>query len=133
MKPHPLGVGHDGAGLQTEQDVVSLGVVPAGVVRIVGGDQRYPGPPREGNKSLVDLRLLGQPVVLYLEEVVLAEKPLVVSRRVLSAGDVALQQPTGDLTTETARERDQSLGVLRQQLFIDPRAVVITLEVSTAG
>src|SRR5207237_10420128 len=103
------------------------------VVRVGGVDQAYPGQPRDGNKSLVDLRLLGHPVVLYLEEVVLAEKPLVVSRRVLSAGDVALQQSTGDLTTETARERDQSLGVLRQQLFIDPRAVVIAFEVSTAG
>ena len=40
---HALLVRDDGAGLQTEKDVVRLGVVLARVVRVVGGDQRNSG------------------------------------------------------------------------------------------
>ena len=43
VEPHPLLIRGDGAGLQAQEDVVRLGVVPSRVVRIIRRDHRDPG------------------------------------------------------------------------------------------
>ena len=112
VKAHAVGVGDDRTRLQAEEDVMRFGVVLAGVVRIVGGDQRNPRTLRQSGEALGHPGLLLHPMVLDLEEKVLPEDPLVLERRVLGAGLVTLEQPAGHLPTKAARERDQALRML---------------------
>ena len=79
---------------------------------------------------LVEPGLLGQAVVLELEEeVVLAEDVAVL------AGDVSGQLPVldlerlRDLAAEAGRQPDQALAVLRQVLAVDARLVVVAVDV----
>ena len=133
VEAHALLIRRHRAGLQAEQDVVRLRIVLAGVVRVVGRDQRDPGALRDASQALVDPRLLLHPVVLDLEEVVVTEHPLILEGRLFGAGFVGVEQPAGHLAAQAAGERDQTLGMLGEQRLIDARLVVIPLEVRQAG
>ncbi len=72
-------------------------------------------------------------MILDLEEVVLAEHPLIFTGHLLRASLVTLEKPGRHLPTEAARERDQPLRVFGEQRFVDARFVVVALEVRQAG
>ena len=57
-----------GAGLHAEQRVVRLGVVAVRVVAVVGGEQRRAHVARQPDQLRVHLQLLGEAVVLQLDE-----------------------------------------------------------------
>ncbi len=133
VEAHPFLVGDDRTGLQTEKDVMRLGIVLAGVVGVVRGDQRNPGALREARQALVDASLLLHPVVLDLEEVVITEHALVFAGNLLRTGVVTLEKPARHLPAEAAGERDQPLRMLGEQRLVDPRLVVVPLEVRQAG
>ena len=85
---------------------------------------------REAQQLLVEPALLGEAVVLELEEeAVLAEDVAVL------AGDVAGQLPVvdlerlGDLAAEARRQPDQALAVPGEVLAVDPRLVVVAVDV----
>lgn len=77
LEAEALGVVDGGAGLHAEEGVVGLGVLPSGVVAVVRGQERRPDPAGQGDQLGVGPVLLGQAVVLELdEEAVLAEDVL---------------------------------------------------------
>jgi hypothetical protein len=63
------------------------------------------------------------------EIVVLAEDLLVPARRLPGLGEVARADGPRDLRVQAAREHEQPLGVLGQQLLVHPRLVVEALEI----
>ncbi len=113
---------------------------------IVGGQQRSPDAPRDIDQVGQQPALRLQAVVLDLdEEAVLAEDVLVGgggSQRRLHVAhlpSVALlprgvgSEPLRHRSTQTARGGDDAGGVLRQQLGIHTRLVVVAVEVGAAG
>src|SRR5438093_10828266 len=106
LEAHPIRFRDNRPGLQTEQDVMGLGVVAPSVVRIVGGDERNSSAPRDPGQALVHARLLLQAMVLNLEEVVVTKPPLVLTGHLLRAGLIPFQQTVGDLAPEATGERD---------------------------
>ena len=132
-EPEPLLLLAARSGLQAQQDVVRLGVLGLDVVRVVGGDERQPGPPRDLDQPGAHRVLLGDAVVLELEEVVVGAEDLgVLACDRLRRVDVAAHDRLGQLAAEARGEADQSLGVLGEQLPVDARLVVVALEVRRA-
>ncbi len=113
-----------------EQDVMRLGLVLADVMEVVGHDQRQASLRGETQELLVEPALVRHPVVLELEvEPVLAEDLAVLP------GEVARQLPVldlerlGDLPGQARRQPDQTLAVASEVLTIDPRLVVVAVDV----
>ena len=118
------------AGPDAEQDVMGLGLVLADVVQVIGHDQGQPDLRRQAQELTVEPGLLGEAVVLELqEEAVLAEDLAV------AAGDRAGQLPVvdlerlGDLAAQAGDQADQALAVAREVLEVDPRLVVVAVDV----
>ncbi len=117
------------ARLDTEQGVVGLVVLAVRVVRIVGGEQRSADPPGELDQLRVGPALFGQAVVLQLDEQVVAPEDVLESGGLLGgSGDVATQQRLEDVPAEAPGGGDDALGVIGEQLPIQSRLVVVTLE-----
>ena len=118
------------AGADAEQDVVRLGLVLADVMEVVGHDQGEPGLRREPEQLLVEPVLVGHAVVLELEvEAVLAEDVAVLAGEVPGQLPVLDLERLGDLARQARRQPDQALAVLGQVLAIDPRLVVVAVDV----
>ena len=99
------------------------------VVRVVGGDQRRADAPGQLDQLGVGRALLGQAVILQLdEEVVLAEDVLEAGCLLGRAVDVAAEQRLEHVAAEAPGGGDDTLGVRRQQLPVEPRLVVVALE-----
>jgi hypothetical protein len=119
-----------GPGLEAEQDVMRLGVGRVDVVGIVGADEGDAGPARDLHQPLADRGLLGHAVVLELQEVVVGSEDLqVLARHPLGGVQVATQDGLGKLAADAPGEADQPLAVRGEQLLVDPRLVVVALEV----
>ena len=90
LHAHAVGVGHQAAGLDAEQDVVGVFVVGREVVDVVGGDERQAETAGELDESLGQGFLVGQTRALDLEVVVVGSEGIgVPAGDVLSAGQVA--------------------------------------------
>ena len=123
-------VGDARAGLQAEQDVVRLGILGPHVVGIVGGDERQIEAPGDIHDAGAGGLLLGDPMVLELEEIVVAAEYLqVLARHGFSAVRIAAQDGLLQFSTQACGQADQPLGVLGEQLLVDARPVVVALEV----
>ncbi len=130
VEAHPVRRVEVVAGPDAQQDVVGLGLVLADVMEVVGHDERQPGLGREPQQLLVEPPLVGHPVILELEvEAVLAEDVAVL------AGEPAGQLPVldlerlWDLAGQARRQPDQAFAVTGQMLAIDPRLVVVAVDV----
>ena len=109
-----------------------LGVLGLDVVRVVGGDERQPGAPRDLDEAGANCVLLRNAVVLQLEKVVVRSEDLrMLARDRLGGRHVAANDRLRQLTPETRGQADQALGVLGEQLAIDARLVVEALEMRT--
>ena len=117
-------------GPDAQQDVVGVGLLLADVVQVVGDHERETDLRRQSEQLLVEPALLGQAVVLQLQEEVVAPQDVAVL-----AGDVAGELPVvdleglGDLAAQARAEPDQPLAVLREVLAVDPRLVVVAVDV----
>ncbi len=129
---HPVLVRDPLAGLDAEQDVVHAGVALGGVVRVVGRHQRDAGSAGHLDDPGPGDVLLRDAVVLDLQEIAVAKDPAVLLGDFYGAVDVAGDDPLADLAGEAGRQGDDSLGVRRQQLLVDPRPHVIAVEVGDA-
>ena len=124
-----LGVRQHRAGLHAQQGVVGLVVLAVGVVRVVGGEQRGADATGELDQLRIGPSLLGHPVVLQLDEQVVAAEDVLQPGGLLGgAGDVAAQQRLEDVTAETPGRGDDALGVVGEQLPVEARLVVVALE-----
>ena len=92
LELHPVRRVEVVAGADAQQDVVCLVLLAMDVVEVVGHDQRQPDLGRQPQQLLVEPALLGDAVVLELEEeAVLAEDVAVLT------GDLAGELPVLDL------------------------------------
>ena len=98
----------------------------AQVVHVRRADQRLAGLGREALHRLVDLVLLGQPVLLDLEVDVLRAEDLdqLVQVRARLV-ELAVHDPLARAAGQAARERDDALGVHREQLQVHARLAAV--------
>ena len=118
--------------LDGQQHFVGAGVLLFDVVAVVGGHHAQPVLLRELAQHRVDLLLLLQAVVLDLDEVAVAEDLQVLVQPLLGQVDPVRQDELGNLRPQAARKRDDALVVLAQNLAVDARLHVETLEVGPA-
>ena len=125
-----LRVGLQRAGLHAQQRVVCFGVVTVGVVRVVGGEQGRAHVARQLDQLRVDLELLGQTVVLQLdEERVAPEDRLEALDVLLRERVVAGEDRLRHRATEAAGGADEALVVLLEQVEVDTRLLEEAVEV----
>ena len=124
---HPVRVVVELARPDAKQHVVHPGVVPRGVVRIVGRDERDAGLFVEPEETLVDAPLLLDAVVLHLQ-IHVVEDLRVLQQKPSRLIGTALQYPGWHLRREAAGEADDPTPVLPKHLHVDPRLVVEALQ-----
>ena len=129
---HPLLVAEGLAGADAEQDFVREGVVLREVVRVVRGDEPQSGLLAEARHHRHDLLLVGDAVVLDLEEEVVRAEDVFVLQRGVFAPCVRLPPARLCETSpfQARREDDQPFAMLAQQLLVDARLVIEALGVS---
>ncbi len=122
------------ARLDAEERLVRLRVLVPEVVDVPGRHQRQLGLAREVREQRVDAALHVEPCVLDLHVGRVAPEdlaePVEVGSRIVRA--VFLER-LADPPGEAAGERDQPGRVLREQLPVDARLVVVALEVTGRG
>ncbi len=130
----PVGVVERGAGLDAQQRGVGFGVLLVRVVRVVRREQWRVQLVRHLHELRVDVALLGQAVVLELDEEGAASEYVLEARRVVACGGVV---PRHELlahqTAEAPARRDQTRTVLLQELEVDARLVIEAVEVRVRG
>ena len=130
LELEPLGVVDEGTGLHAQQRVVGHMVLAVGVVAVVGGEQGCADAVGDLDQRRVGLVLLGQAVVLDLDEqVALAEDVLESTGQHLGLDLVVGQQGLEHDAAEAAGGGDEALGVALEQLPVEPGLVVVALEV----
>ena len=123
LEAHPVGRVEVVARAHAQQHVVRLVLGLVHVVEVVGHHQREPHLGREPQELLVEAPLLGDAVVLELEEEAVGAQDVAVV-----AGDLAREVPVlglerlGDLAAEARGEADEPLAVAREVLAVDARA-----------
>ncbi len=125
-----VGVAHRRTRLDAEQRLVGARVAGLEIVRVVGPGDRGADGAGDRERLARHLHLLGQAVGLDLHEVVvLAEDLLVPAGRLLRARHVTGTDQARHLGVEAARQHREPIGVLGEQLLVDPGLVVEALEV----
>ena len=129
--PEAVGVVHELAGADAEQNVVRLEVGLLQVVHVVGGDEVQPEILRDRLQPDVDDLLLLDALELHLQEKMVRAKDVAIRRGGVN-GPVLLLRPDagGDLALQTTAEADESFGVLREQVLVDARLVVEAFRVA---
>ncbi len=103
-------------------------------MHVVGRQHADAQPLGQRRQLGVDLALLGEPVVLQLdEEPVRPEDLQVLLRDLLRRRDVVPAQRRRNLAAQARARADQPRGELAQHLLVDPRLVVEPLEVADRG
>ena len=107
-----------------------LGLVLADVVEVVGDDERQADLRGEAQELFVQPALLGQAVVLELqEEAVRAEDVLVLAGDVRASSQSSTSSALATSPPRHAREADQALAVPGEVLTVDARLVVVAVDV----
>ncbi len=107
-----------------------LGLIAPHVVQVVRGDEREADLRGEAEELLVEPPLLGQAVVLELEE-----EPVGAEDVAVLAGQLACELPVLDferarnLAVEAGRQADQAFAVPGEVLAVDARLVVVAVDV----
>jgi hypothetical protein len=120
LEPHPAGSVEVAAGADAQQDVVGFVLVAPDVVQVVGDDEIEPDFLAELDQLGVEGELLGDAVVLQLqEEALLAEDVAIHAGGLAGKLPVVDFERLGDLAAEAGRRSDQALGVLGQDFVVD--------------
>ena len=118
-----------GLHLDAEEDVVGVEVLLPEEVDVVGGHEGDARLPVDVEDLAVHLLLLGQSLVLHLEEVVaLAEDVLELQGRAERLLGLAAQELLGHLAAEAGGQGDEALVVLPQEVLVHARLVGEPLE-----
>jgi len=109
---------------------VGLGMLTLEIVDVICCYQRQTGSARKFHEPLNGNRLGFEAVVLQFQI-----EPAVEDIRILAGAALGILHPVGprehvDLTPQATRETDQARAVTRQNLLVDPRLVVETLQVT---
>ena len=129
----PVGIAHKRCGLHTQQSVVGLVIVGVGVVGVVGRYQWRTQVVRNLDQLGVRLALRCNAVILDLNKhIVTAEDVLQLACFTAGACFVAVEQRLQYVSAQTAGGSDNTFAVLVQEIPVDPRFVVVPLEVGPA-
>jgi hypothetical protein len=130
----PAGVGQVGPGLHAQQHLMRLRVAGAGVVRVVGDDEREREVGRDRAQAVTDLALDVQAVVHDLdEEIARAEDVAVAGGRVDGLLVLAELEPGLYLAGRAAGGGDDARGVGGKQLAVHPRLAEEALQGGERG
>ena len=131
---HALGVAQQILGADADQTVVRMRIALVDVVNVVGGDELEVEFLAELDQLPVYLGLLGQTVILQFKvEILRAERlPKPIHRRARLV-DLVFHDQIRDFAGETARHGNQALAVGSQNLLVDPRLIVINVEMCRRG
>ena len=130
LEAHPVRRVEVVARPHAQQHVVRLGLVAPHVVQVVRRDERQTDLRGEPEELLVEPPLLGQAVVLELEE-----EPVRTEDVAVLAGQLASELPVldferpRDLAVEAGRQADQAFAVPGEVLAVDARLVVVAVDV----
>ena len=130
LEAHPVRRVEVVARPHAQQHVVRLGLVAPHVVQVVRRDERQTDLRGEPEELLVEPPLLGQAVVLELEE-----EPVRAEDVAVLAGQLAGELPVldferaRDLAVEAGRQADQAFAVPGEVLAVDARLVVVAVDV----
>src|ERR1700719_868360 len=122
---HSIRVAHGLAGLDAEQDFLSVGVAVMEIVAVVGGNEWNSGLFREADEVFVHALLDFQPLVLnFKEEIAFSENVLeaisIVSRKI----EFLIHHRLGDRAAEAGGEGDETLAVFGEKIEINARLVI---------
>ena len=126
---HPLGVRELRLRAEADQAIVRVRMLLLDVMHVVRRDAFQTELLCPRDEMPVDLRLLGDAVVLELEIEVIRTKRLLepIDGRA-RLRQVVLDDGVGDLARETAGERDEPAAVLGEDFLVDARLVIIPVE-----
>ena len=114
-------------GLNTEHDLVCLGIFPAHVVDVIGRHQRDIAAAGKFDKFGVDLFFLGHIVIHQLDEKVFrTEYFQIVIQGFIRTGNIADGKFAGNFTGNAGRKRNDTFVVLSEQLFVAACFVIQT-------
>ena len=109
----------------TQQDVVRVLIGVLEVVHVVCRDQRKTQLARNRQQALVHDALFVDALILHLEEEILRAQDVAEARRSLERlAGLVRAQARRHLPLEAAAEPNQALGMLREQVLVDPRLVI---------
>ena len=130
LEAHPVGLLDHRAGADAQQRVMGLALLPVDVVEVVGRDQRQAHLGAEAEQLLVEPVLVGDLVVLELEEEAVRAQDVRVRARDTPRGlPVVHLQRAGDLAVEARGQADQPRAVLGEVVAVDARLVVVAVDV----
>ena len=130
VEPHAVRVVDGLAHLDAEQDIVELAVLALHVMAVVRRDEADAVLVRELDETFVRLALLGQAVILDLEEIiVLAEDVDVLAHERVGLVKIARDQRARHFAGDAGRQADDALVIFAQQLVVDARLVIKALDV----
>ncbi len=110
------------------------GVVTMGVVAVIGGQQRGAQVSGQLLEKRVSPVLLGHALVLKLDEQVVLSEDLLEAGRLDSCVVVVVAlEGLEYVPTKAAGRGDQTLGMIREDVPVDPGLVVVALQKSPAG
>ena len=128
---HAVLVGELLVGLQAQQDVMRLRVLFTDVVDIVSRDERYPRLLMHAQKSRVDRLLIAVTVILQFKEIVAFPKDFLIPQgRRLGLVIKMVGQIPRHFARQASGQRDNALVIALQNLQVDPRFIVISIDKS---
>ena len=116
---HPVFIRYFFAGLDAQQDIVSLFILCKGIMDIIGGDQFNPRVPAQPEKSLIYHLLFWKPMILKLQkEIIFPKYPLIPLCRthgllIHSSGQIFLH-----FSGQTGAEGNDSFVIRFQNLIV---------------
>ena len=126
---HAMRVAHGLAGLDAEQDFLSVSVVVVEIVAIVGGDEGDAGFFGETNELRVDALFDGEALILNLEEEIAFAEDVAEAVGVFAGlVEFVVDDTFGDGAAETGAESDEAFGMFAEEIVIDARLVVEAFE-----
>ena len=130
LEAHPGRIVHGLARLHRQKHVLSLRILPAEIVGVVGHHQGQPRLPGQAHNALVGRPLFLDIVILKLQIKMVRPEDLRQLQRVLLRALIILgQQQPGNRTGQTGGQADQSPGMLPEQREVDPGLPVKAVQI----
>ena len=130
LEAHPTRRVEVRARAHAEEHVVGLRLAAMDVVEVVRGDEREPDLRGEAQQLLVQGALLGEAVVLELEEEAVGPEDVrIAAGKGSRGGPVVVLERARDLAVQAGREADEPGAVLREVVAVDARLVVVAVDV----
>ena len=119
--------------MEAQHDIMRTRIFLLQIMAVIGAHQWDPELLMDLDEAAVRRLLMRQAVGLNLEVVpALTEDLLILTRHTCGTLHILLADQIRHLSTEAARQRNESLVVFRQQSFVHPGLVIEALEIGLA-